>query len=77
MTKKKTITVDGREISILSQTKTGYVSLTDRVKSQLHEVVIIKWLSLKSTMEYIGEWEASYHPNFNDTNFGTMKNSGR
>jgi hypothetical protein len=43
-------------------------------KSQLQEVVIIKWLSLKSTIEYLGEWEALYNPDFNYTEFGTIKN---
>lgn len=43
-------------------------------KSQLQDVVIIKWLSLKSTIEYLGEWEALYNPDFNYTEFGTIKN---
>jgi hypothetical protein len=30
--------------------------------------------TLKSTIEYIGEWEALYNPNFNYTEFGTIKN---
>jgi len=32
-------------------------------------------LSLKSTIEYIGEWEAMYNPDFNYTEFGTIKNA--
>ena len=32
-------------------------------------------MSLKSTIEYIGEWEALYNPNFNYTEFGTIKNA--
>jgi len=32
-------------------------------------------LSLKSTIEYIGEWELLFNPNFNYTEFGTIKNS--
>jgi len=44
-------------------------------KSQMQEAVIIKWLTLKSTIEYIGEWEALYNPDFNYTEFGTIKNS--
>jgi hypothetical protein len=43
-------------------------------KSQLQEVVIIKWLSLKSTIEYLGEWEALYNADFNYTEFGTIRN---
>jgi len=30
---------------------------------------------LKNTIEYIGEWEALYNPNFNYTEFGTIKNA--
>lgn len=44
-------------------------------KSQMQEAIIIKWLTLKSTIEYIGEWEALYNPDFNYTEFGTIKNS--
>ena len=43
-------------------------------KSQLQEVVIIKWLSLKNTIEYLGEWEMLYNPDFNSTEFGRIKN---
>ncbi len=41
----------------------------------MQEAIIIKWLSLKSTIEYIGEWEALYNSDFNYTEFGTIKNS--
>jgi len=75
MAKKKTINIEGKEITILAQAKTDYISLTDMARSQLQEVVIIKWLSLKSTIEYLGEWEALYNPDFNYTEFGTIKNS--
>ena len=44
-------------------------------RSQMQEVVIIKWLSLKNTIEYLGEWEALYNPHFNYTEFGTIKNA--
>ncbi len=75
MTKKKILNIDGIEISILAQNQTDYISLTDMARSQLQDVVIIKWLSLKNTIEYLGEWEALYNPNFNYTEFGIIKNS--
>lgn len=75
MRKKKKINIEGIEISILSLDKDDYISLTDMARSQMQEVVIIKWLSLKSTIEYLGEWEALYNPNFNYTEFGTIKNA--
>lgn len=58
MTKSNTIKIDGKEINILSEQNEDYISLTDMARSQLQEAIIIKWLSLKSTIEYIGEWEA-------------------
>jgi len=75
MTKKKTINIEGVEISVLAQANTDYISLTDMARSQYQEVVIIKWLSLKSTIEYLGEWEALYNPSFNYTEFGIIKTS--
>jgi len=74
MGKTKKINIEGTSITVLSQKKDDFISLTDMAKSQLHEVVIIKWLSLKSTIEYLGEWEALYNPDFNYTEFGTIKN---
>ncbi len=75
MAKSKSINVEGTEIAILSKnSREEYISLTDMARSQMQEVVIIKWLSLKSTIEYLGEWEALYNPAFNYTEFGTIKN---
>lgn len=75
MAKSKKIEIAGTEISVISQEQDDYISLTDMAKSQMQEAIIIKWLSLKSTIEYIGEWEALYNPNFNYTEFGTIKNA--
>ena len=74
MTKKKAIHIDGKEISILANTNADYISLTDMVKSQLQDIIITKWLSLKSTIQYLGEWEALYNSDFNYTEFGTIRN---
>lgn len=68
------IEIGGKEISIISKKQDDYISLTDMAKSQMQEAIIIKWLTLKSTIEYIGEWEALYNPDFNYTEFGTIKN---
>jgi KilA-N domain len=74
MSSSKKINVQGAEIKIISRKAVDYISLTDMAHSQLQEVVIIKWLSLKSTIEYLGEWEALYNPSFNYTEFGIIKN---
>lgn len=75
MPKSSKINIDGNEITVLAQHLDDYISLTDMARSQLQDVVIIKWLSLKSTIEYLGEWEALYNPDFNYTEFGTIKNA--
>jgi len=75
MAKNKTIQIEGSEIAIISQKDADYISLTDMAKSQMQDAIIIKWLSLKSTIEYLGEWEALYNPGFNYTEFGTIKNT--
>ena len=68
------ITVQNTEITILTNEGDDYISLTDMARSQLQEHIIFRWLSLKSTIEYLGEWEILYNPNFNCTEFGTIKN---
>jgi hypothetical protein len=69
------ILVEKTEISVIQINEADFISLTDIAHSQMEEHIIIKWLSLKSTIEYIGEWEALFNPNFNYTEFGTIKNT--
>jgi hypothetical protein len=69
------INVNNAEITVIQIENSDYISLTDMAHSQMEEHIIIKWLSLKSTIEYIGEWELLFNPNFNYTEFGTIKNS--
>ena len=68
-------TVQNTDISIVKYNEEDYISLTDMAKSQLQEHIIFRWLSLKSTIEYLGEWEMLYNPDFNCTEFGTIKNA--
>lgn len=69
------ISVDSAEITVIEINRQDYISLTDMAHSQLEQHIIFKWLSLKSTIEYIGEWELLYNPDFNYTEFGTIKNA--
>ncbi len=71
--KKQTIHINNAEITLLTQGQEDYISLTDMAHSQMQEHIIFRWMSLKSTIEYIGEWEALYNPNFNYTEFGTIR----
>lgn len=68
------IKVENAEITVIRQNDDDFISLTDMSKSQFQEHIIFRWLSLKSTIEYLGEWELLYNPNFNYTEFGTIKN---
>ncbi len=69
------VVVDNAEITVVSHNNDDYISLTDMARSQMQEHIIFRWLSLKSTLEYIGEWEMLYNPRFNCTEFGTIKNA--
>jgi KilA-N domain len=72
---KKTITVDGKNISLLTQNETDYISLTDIAKSSDDEprFVIRNWLSSQNTIAYLGAWESLHNPNFNGAGFRTVK----
>ena len=74
MKKKKTINVQGTEITVIQIDNSDFISLTNMAHSQMEEHIIFKWLSLKSTIEYIGEWEILFNSDFNYTEFGTIKN---
>lgn len=74
MAKIKGISIEGSKITIIQVDNDVYISLTDMAKSQHQEVVIFKWMSTKSTIEYLGEWELLYNPNFNYTEFGIIRN---
>ena len=69
------ITVQNTDISVVKYNEEDYISLTDMARSQLQEHIIFRWLSLKSTIEYLGEWEMLDNPDFNCTEFGTIKNA--
>lgn len=69
------IKVQDTEITVITKDNDDYISLTDMARSQMQEHIIFRWLSLKSTIEYIGEWEMLYNPNFNCTEFGAIKNA--
>lgn len=69
------IKVQNAEISVVSYNDNDYISLTDMARSQMQDHIIFRWLSLKSTLEYIGEWEILYNPHFNCTEFGAIRNA--
>lgn len=63
------LSVLNTDIRIIQCGEEDYISLTDMAKSQMQEHIIFRWLSLKSTIEYLGEWEML----LNCTEFDTIK----
>lgn len=63
------------EITVINIQNEDYISLTDMAHSQLQEHIVFRWMSLKSTIEYLGEWEKLYNPSFNCTEFDTIRNA--
>ena len=69
------IKVENTEITVSKVNGEDYISLTDMAHSQMQEHIVFRWMSLKSTIEYLGEWEMLYNPNFNCTEFDTIRNA--
>ena len=76
MAKKDKITVQGKEIILLSHQKEDYISLTDMAKyknSEIPATVISHWLSTNFSINYMGLWERMNNPDFNLTGFREVK----
>ncbi len=77
MSKKDKITVQGTEITVISEKNSDYISLTDMAgyKDELEaRVVVSNWMSTRFTLEFLGIWEEMYNPDFNRMEFHTIKN---
>jgi hypothetical protein len=72
---KKTITIDGKNVALLTQDESDYISLTDIAKLSDDEprFVIRNWLSSQNTIAYLGAWESLHNPDFNRAGFRTVK----
>ena len=73
MSKKDTITVQGTEITVISERNNDYISLTDMTLSFKEGSGLIgKWITNKNTLEYLGVWEKVNNPDFNYPEFGVI-----
>jgi len=70
VTKKKTVEVK----DIFNEDDEDFISLTAMLKSKDGSFFISDWLRNRNTVEFLGIWEAVYHPDFNYTEFGTIRN---
>lgn len=77
MAKSNKLTIDGKEIVVISRKDDDYISLTDIAKHKNAEatgLVISHWLSTKYTIEFMGLWEQIHNPDFNVTEFSNIRN---
>ena len=73
MTKNKSITVKGVEISIYQKDTLDYISLTDMVRGFGDDTMIYSWMRNRNTLEFLGIWEEMNNPNFKGNEFVTFK----
>lgn len=65
MTSKKSIKIQGSEISVITKGNNDYISLTDMLKSKDGDFFISDWLRNRNTIEFLSIWEEIYNPDFN------------
>jgi len=74
--KKRTITVEGTTITLISQKESDYISLTDIAKNFETGVSAIEsWMRNRNTVEFLGTWEMLYNPSFNSVGFDGIKSN--
>ena len=71
---KKTITVEGTEITILQEKENDFISLTDMLKGKDGDFHVADWLRNRNTLEYIKVWEELNNPDFNYGEFAIIEN---
>ena len=72
--KRSTIEVQGTAITVVAQSGSDYISLTDMAKKFGDDVLIYSWMRNRNTLEFIGIWEQIHNPIFKGLEFETFKN---
>lgn len=73
---KTTIEVKGTAVTILSQKKDDFISLTDIARYKNAERIddlIRNWLRNRNTIEFLGVWERLHNPGFNPVEFDGIR----
>jgi len=73
---KQKLVIDNLEIVVFQQNESDYISLTDIAKAKNPDeprFAIIKWMSTKFSMEFLGLWEQMHNQDFNRAEFDTFK----
>ncbi|MBU0489138.1 MAG: KilA-N domain-containing protein [Bacteroidetes bacterium] len=77
MPKSQKIVINHTNISITQIDKEDYICLTDMARYKNPDatgLVISHWLSTRYTVEFMGIWETINNPDFNITEFSSIKN---
>ena len=72
--RRSTIEVQGTAITVVSQSGTDHISLTDMAKNFGDNVLIYSWMRNRNTLEFIGIWERIHNPGFKGLEFETFRN---
>jgi hypothetical protein len=74
--KKRTLTVEGTDITLITQKDADYISLTDIAKNfEVGVSGIESWMRNRNTVEFLGTWEKLYNPSFNSVGFDGIKSN--
>jgi hypothetical protein len=74
---KATIEVKGTVVTVLSQPRTDFISLTDIAKHKepdRADHVIQNWMRNRNTVEFLGIWECLHNPDFKPLEFEGFRN---
>ncbi|NLX27818.1 MAG: KilA-N domain-containing protein [Bacteroidales bacterium] len=75
--KNKILTVQGREIALISDKVNDYISLTDMARyrdAERTNYIIQNWMRTRGAIEFCGLWEQLNNPNFKGIEFDAFKN---
>lgn len=78
--KKSTIQVQGHAVTVVAQSASDYISVTDIARyrnTQEPFAVFDNWMRSRSTIEFIGLWEKLCNPLFKPLEFGRFKTRKR
>ena len=75
--KASLITVQNTQITVMRIERDDFICLTDMAKARTDAVraadVIKNWLRSRTTLEFLGTWEAMYNPGFKVVEFDHFK----
>jgi len=77
MAKNKKIDVQGTSVSLFTDDRKDFISLTDIARyrdADRSDYILQNWMRNRSTIEFIGLWELFNNPDFNSIEFDGIKN---